>query len=110
MGMGAGIAEVSAAKDIRVLLKDRDLKGLSRGEKQIAGNVGGKLKKKRLSQYAHDTTISRVTGLTDDHASWKRHFSGADMVIEAVFEETGVKHKVVREMEAVLPPHAIIAS
>jgi len=108
--MGAGIAEVSAAKDIRVLLKDRDLKGLSRGEKQIAGNVGGKLKKKRLSQYAHDTTISRVTGLTDDHASWKRHFSGADMVIEAVFEEMGVKHKVVREMEAVLPPHAIIAS
>ena len=45
--MGAGIAEVSAAKEMRVLLKDRDLKGLSRGESQIAKNLGAKLKKKR---------------------------------------------------------------
>ena len=38
--MGAGIAEVSATKGMRVLLKDRDLKGLSRGEGQIAKNLG----------------------------------------------------------------------
>ena len=34
--MGAGIANVSAAKGYRVVMKDKDLKGLTRGEKQIA--------------------------------------------------------------------------
>ena len=46
--MGAGTAEVSAAKDIRVLLKDQNVAGLSRGEGQIKKNLDGKHKKKRI--------------------------------------------------------------
>jgi enoyl-CoA hydratase/long-chain 3-hydroxyacyl-CoA dehydrogenase len=42
--------------------------------------------------------------------SWKRHFSRADLVIEAVFEELSVKHKALAEMEAVTPDHCIFAS
>ena len=41
-----GMGQVSAKKDIRVLLKDRDMKGLARGEGQIAKNMDGKLKKR----------------------------------------------------------------
>lgn len=108
--MGAGIAQVSAAKDIRVLLKDRDLKGLSRGHAQISDNIGKKLKRRRMTKYAHDSMLSRVVGLTDEHPAWTKHYAQADMVIEAVFEEMGVKHKVVREMEAIVPKHCIIAS
>jgi enoyl-CoA hydratase/long-chain 3-hydroxyacyl-CoA dehydrogenase len=108
--MGAGIAEVSAAKDIRVLLKDQNVAGLSRGEGQIKKNLDGKHKKKRISTYERDAMLSRVTGLTDNDSAWAKHFGQADMVIEAVFEDMSVKHKVVAEMEAVLPPHAIIAS
>lgn len=37
--MGAGIAQVSAQKGYNVVLKDKDLKGLTRGEQQIAGNL-----------------------------------------------------------------------
>jgi len=48
--------------------------------------------------------------LHDDIESWKKHFSSADLVIEAVFEELGVKHRVLKEMEYVLPSHAIFAS
>jgi len=108
--MGAGIAEVTATKDMRVLLKDRDTASLARGQAMIAGNLGKKLKKKRMKQYNHDLALAQVVGLTDQGASWARHFAGADLVVEAVFEDLAVKHKVVKEMEAVLSKDAIIAS
>jgi len=108
--MGSGIAEISASKSIRTLLKDKDLAGLTRGTAVIEANMATKLKKRRQSQFQHDSTLANVVGLTDSSASWPRHFAQADMVIEAVFEEIGVKHKVVRDMEAVVPPHCIIAT
>jgi len=108
--MGAGIAQCSATKGFRVLLKDRDTTGLNKGENYIAGNLGKKLKKKRMTLFDHDSTLANVVGLTDDHTSWTRHFSNADLVVEAVFEELGVKHKVVDQMEAVCPEHCIIAT
>jgi enoyl-CoA hydratase/long-chain 3-hydroxyacyl-CoA dehydrogenase len=51
-----------------------------------------------------------VVGLTDSSASWQGHFANADLVIEAVFEDMGVKHQVIKEMEAVCKDAAIIAS
>ena len=63
-----------------------------------------------MTLYEHDSTLANVVGLTDAHGSWARHFGNADLVIEAVFEELSVKHKVVEQMEAVTPERCIIAT
>lgn len=109
--MGAGIAQVSVDNGkYRVLLKDKDAAGVARGEKNINDALQAKLKKKRMTNFEFCSTTSRLIPLHDDIASWKKHFGSADLVIEAVFEELGVKHRVLKEMEEVLPPHAIFAS
>lgn len=109
--MGAGIAQVSVDNGkYTVLLKDKHQAGVSKGEKTIDDELKGKLKKKRMANHEYCSTMSRLIPLHDDIESWKKHFSSADLVIEAVFEELSVKHKVLQEMESVLPPHAIFAS
>ncbi len=109
--MGAGIAQITVDNaKYRVFLKDTVPEGLARGEKAIDDAMKKKLKKKRMTNHEYVSTNSRLIGLHDDLPSWKSHFGQADLVIEAVFEELGVKHKVLAEMEEVLPEHGIFAS
>jgi enoyl-CoA hydratase/long-chain 3-hydroxyacyl-CoA dehydrogenase len=109
--MGAGIAEVTASKGVaRTLLKDRDVPSLARGQSGIEKSIGKKLKKRRLTRFQHDSQLASIVGLVESDPSWVRHFSHADLVIEAVFESLEVKHAVVKEMESVCPERTIIAS
>ena len=109
--MGAGIAQVSAGNGkYRVLLKDKDEAGASKGEKTIVDAFAGKLKKKRMSNHDFCLASSRVVPLHDGSENWKKHFQQADMVIEAVFEDLSVKHKVLAEIEPIIPEHCIFAS
>eukprot|EP00735_Rhodelphis_limneticus_P009003 TRINITY_DN2460_c0_g1::TRINITY_DN2460_c0_g1_i1::g.8765::m.8765 TRINITY_DN2460_c0_g1::TRINITY_DN2460_c0_g1_i1::g.8765 ORF type:complete len:762 (+),score=307.57,sp/P40939/ECHA_HUMAN/49.93/0.0,ECH/PF00378.15/1.8e-65,3HCDH_N/PF02737.13/8.3e+02,3HCDH_N/PF02737.13/1.2e-54,3HCDH/PF00725.17/1.8e-23,3HCDH/PF00725.17/1.7e-05,DUF3798/PF12683.2/0.062,DUF3798/PF12683.2/1.2e+02,HSP33/PF01430.14/0.26,HSP33/PF01430.14/3.1e+03,NAD_binding_2/PF03446.10/5.4e+02,NAD_binding_2/PF03446.10/0.8 TRINITY_DN2460_c0_g1_i1 len=107
--MGAGITQVTADKGLRVLLKDATLEGLARGEKQIFGNLDQKVKKRRMTFADRDKVMGNIVGLTDQHP-WGQHFKSADLVIEAVFEDIAVKHKVIQEVEKYLPEHAVFAT
>lgn len=109
--MGAGIAQVSVENGkYKVFLKDRDAASVGRGEAIITSDLQKKVTQRRLTNHQFCETTSRLYPLHDQEASWKQHFSQADLVIEAVFEELSVKHKVLQEMEGVLPPHAIFAT
>jgi len=109
--MGAGIAQVTADQGkLTVLLKDKFAKGANSGDKIIRDAMAAKVKKRRMTKYAMDSTTARVVPLHDGSANWQRHFNKADLVIEAVFEEIGVKHAVLKEMEEIIPDHCVFAS
>lgn len=109
--MGAGISQVSVEKGkYNVMLKDRDDAGVGRGMTMITDAWKKKLSKKRMTQYQVNINTSNVTPLTDETASWEKHFSQADMVIEAVFEDLDLKKRIVKDMERVTPEHCIFAT
>jgi len=103
--MGAGIAQVTVDKGYNVILKDANQNGLARGLGQIRTGLDGAVKRKKISAFQRDRIMSNLdTTLTYDS------FKNADIVVEAVFEDLKIKHKVMAEVEAVIPPHCIFAS
>uniref|UniRef100_H3AS84 Trifunctional enzyme subunit alpha, mitochondrial n=1 Tax=Latimeria chalumnae TaxID=7897 RepID=H3AS84_LATCH len=103
--MGAGIVQVSIDKGINTIMKDAAVEGLDRGQQQIFKGLNDKVKKRSLLSFERDRIFSNLTGQLDYDK-----FGEVDMVIEAVFEDLSIKHKVLREVEAVTPPHCIFAS
>eukprot|EP00794_Sanderia_malayensis_P004775 gene4775-5402_t len=104
--MGAGIAEVSLQKaGHHVILKDNFAKGLARGQDQIYKNINTRVKKRAMTSFERDRLLSKMSAQLDYD-----NFDQMDMVIEAVFEDLTIKHKVLKEIEAVIPEDCIFAS
>ncbi|RLN93813.1 hypothetical protein BBJ28_00001248 [Nothophytophthora sp. Chile5] len=108
--MGAGIAQVSASKGVRVLLKDRDAAAAARGDDYIRNNLEQKVKRKRMSIYERDAVMANVVPLSDEDEVWKTHMKHADLAIEAVFEDLALKHKVLSDLEKHVPNDCVIAT
>lgn len=103
--MGAGIASVASPAGTIVRMKDADTARVAKGLAAVREVMRDKLVKKQITRPQFDDLMLSVSGTTDYTG-----FGNADMVIEAVFEDLQVKHQVLREIEAVVPAHAIVAS
>ena len=98
--MGAGIAQVMAASGRRVLLHDTAPGAVEKG---LAG-MGKSLEKLAAKGAPHDPAevLARVEPVEE--------LADADLMVEAVVEDTGVKQDIFRRADAVLSPTAVLAS
>ncbi|XP_013767338.1 trifunctional enzyme subunit alpha, mitochondrial [Pundamilia nyererei] len=94
--MGAGIAQVSVDKGLTSILKDTTEDAISKGYEKVHKSFDTKVKKKAMISFERDAIMSNLSIQTDYSG-----FESADMVIEAVFEDLNIKHKVLKEVEAV---------
>ncbi|MBL0169650.1 MAG: fatty acid oxidation complex subunit alpha FadJ [Gemmatimonadaceae bacterium] len=102
--MGAGIAAVAVQAGTLVRLKDASLDRLAAGWRSVRDVVRERLKRRQITRLQMDDLLSQI-GVTTDYSG----FAGAQLVIEAVFEDLAVKQQVLREVAAVAP-QAIFAS
>jgi 3-hydroxyacyl-CoA dehydrogenase/enoyl-CoA hydratase/3-hydroxybutyryl-CoA epimerase len=103
--MGAAIAYVCAKAGIDVVLKDVSVEAAQRGKGYSQGLVEKAVSRGRSTQADADALLERITP-TDDPAAAQ----GADLMIEAVFEDPRVKLEVYREVEPQLAPDALLGS
>jgi 3-hydroxyacyl-CoA dehydrogenase/enoyl-CoA hydratase/carnithine racemase len=90
---------------VPVVITDLDQARVDKGVAYIHDEIGKLEEKKRISPDEGNRLRALVTGTTD-----KALFADADWVIEAVFEELGVKQDVFAEIEQHISPDAVLAT
>ena len=111
--MGGEIAQVIAAADIPVVLKDVEQKfvdtGLAKAREVTQGQVGRLVKKGKLTEEQAAAEAERILANITGATSYDG-FGDVDFAIEAVPEKMAIKHAVFAELDAATPGHAVLAS
>ena len=103
--MGCGIAHVFALAGTRVLLNDISPDRIEAGLATITGNLARQVASDKISSDDSDAALARI------HAAANLStMADADLAIEAASENEEIKLSILREVCAVLAPHALIAS
>jgi 3-hydroxyacyl-CoA dehydrogenase/enoyl-CoA hydratase/3-hydroxybutyryl-CoA epimerase len=104
--MGSGIAGTAVSRaGVEVRMKDADLAKLGRGLKAATDILTAQLAKRRITRYEYARKCAYLSG-----SGGLDGFGGADIVVEAVFEELAVKRQVIADIESAVPPTTVIAT
>jgi 3-hydroxyacyl-CoA dehydrogenase/enoyl-CoA hydratase/3-hydroxybutyryl-CoA epimerase len=103
--MGAGIASIAVQQGTMVRLKDTDHARIGKGLAAVRSVLQERLTRKQITRLQLDDYMSLVGGTVDYSG-----FESVDLVIEAVFEDVALKHRVLEEVEPAIHESAIYAS
>lgn len=104
--MGSGIAYVSAWHGFDVTIVDISQELVDKGMERLRNDVMTGIDKGKMSISDAEGLMSRLKGTVDTEAAVK----DADLAIEAIFENMDVKKEVFAKIDAVAPPHCILAT
>jgi len=103
--MGAGITSIAVQQGTLVRLKDTDVARVGKGLAAVRSVLDERFVKKQITRVQLDDYMSLAGGTTDYSG-----FAAVDLVIEAVFEDLGLKHRVLAEVEPAIEADAVYAS
>ncbi|MBE7524173.1 MAG: 3-hydroxybutyryl-CoA dehydrogenase [Burkholderiales bacterium] len=103
--MGNGIAQACAVAGIGAVMIDVSDAALERGRSAIAGSLDRLVKKEKLAAAERDAALARVRATTR-----YEDLGAADLVIEAATENPAIKIEILRKVDAIAKPGAVIAS
>ena len=103
--MGAGIAYVSARAGIEVVLIDAKQEAADKGKSYSEGLMDKAISRKKATEDQKSELLGRILATTDYAA-----LDGCDLIVEAVFEDPGIKAEVTKKAESVIPQDAIFAT
>ena len=103
--MGSGIAQMAAQRGIDVVLLDRDAAAAERGKEAAQKRLARLVEQGRMEAGKAQALLARIR-TTADYAD----LAASDVVIEAVFENRAIKADILRQLDAVLPAHCLVAS
>ena len=103
--MGSGIAQMAAQRGIDVVLLDRDAAAAERGKEAAQKRLARLVEKGRMEAGKAQALLARIR-TTADYVD----LATSDVVIEAVFENRAIKADILRQLDAVLPAHCLVAS
>ena len=103
--MGAGIAFVSAKAGIEVVLIDQEQASADKGKAYSEGILDKGIARKKVTEDKKAEILGRITATTDLEA-----LKGCDLIVEAVFEDPGVKAEITQKVEAIVGEDTIFAT
>lgn len=103
--MGNGIAQVAASSGLNVIMNDIKEEFVQNGLSTITKNLSRSVEKGKMTPSEKDAILGRIKGSVS-----LKDFSVADFVVEAATENESIKFSIFRELDAICPPHTILAS
>ncbi len=103
--MGGGIAQLFAAKDIRVRMKDIQWDAVAKGYKAAEKVFRKKLERRKMTAFEFENAMERIEGTTNFSG-----FKQLDLVVEAVVENMDVKKKVLAEVDTLVNADCVLAT
>jgi 3-hydroxybutyryl-CoA dehydrogenase len=103
--MGNGIAQAAAVAGLRTILIDVSDAALGKGVAALTASLDRLVAKEKLDVATRDAALARIETSTD-----YGQLAAADLVVEAATENLDLKLRILKQIESVVRPDAIIAS